>query len=186
MEDSKLLALHESLSKLRKFGGLGVSAQYSWQRNGGENENSGLYTTGADGKSKRTDGLPLNSLYNNFVKEGSYDPNQKGGHGDGRAIKRDFSDCNDSNSHVVSGGSSSDDDSSSDDGSQVRRQKKKARKEQKKAEKKAAKKAAKLEAKRQAKLEEKKRAKKEAKAALKRKLAEEEAKEVTSSSSDQE
>ena len=73
MEDHKLLALHASLSKLRKFGGLGVSAQYSWQKN---TANEGML--GPDGK--RRDGLPVNSLYSNFVKEGSYDPNAKGSH----------------------------------------------------------------------------------------------------------
>lgn len=160
MEEHKLLALHESLSKLRKSAGLGVNSQYSWQKNGDPAANS-LITTTETGEQVRTDGLPVNMLYNNFVKSGSYDPkDQRGAHGDGRKIKRDFSDCN--NTHVVSSPSSSD---SEEDSSA----KKKAKKEKRKSEKKAAKKAAKLEAKRQAKLEEKKRAKKEEK---KRKLEE--------------
>jgi hypothetical protein len=140
MEEEKLLALHASLSSLRRSAGVGVSSQYSWQKNADSSSSaSGV----------RTDGLPVNPLYNNFVKEGTYTPNAKS-HGDGRAIKRDFSDC----AHV----SDAEQDSSDED------RKKKA---QRKAEKKAAKKAAKLEAKKQAKREEKKKLRAE-----ERKLAE--------------
>lgn len=159
MEDSKLLALHESLSKLRKSAGLGVSSRYSWQK---ADTNESNFTTAEDGTTIRKDGLPVNPLYNNFVKEGSYDPT-KLDHGDGRAIKRDFSDS----AALISdsGNSTSDGDDASLD-SDARRKKKKLRKEKRKEDKKAAKKAAKLEAKRQAKLEEKKRMKKEAKRKL--------------------
>ena len=104
MEEHKLIALHESLAKLRKSAGLGVSSQYSWQKKGDRSLNS-LIVTQENGEKVRSDGLPINMLYNNFVKEGFYDPNDtSASHGDGRAIKRDFSDC----THVVSSASSSD------------------------------------------------------------------------------
>lgn len=75
MEESKLQALHDSLSQIRGRKGLGTNgSQYSWQR-----------TTVVN--SKNND-LPSNALYAHFVPEGSYDPQAKG---DGRIVKRDFS-----------------------------------------------------------------------------------------------
>lgn len=138
MEDSKLQALADSLSKNSGRKGLGTysSGAYSWAKTA---------TAADEVDAKRTDGLPNNALYSNFVKEGGYDTNQKTpmNHGDGRAIKRDFSDI----PVLVEDGS---------DGQS--KKKKKLSKE----EKKAAKKAAKLEAKKQAKLDEKKQLKKAA------------------------
>ena len=99
----------------------------------------------------REDGLPNNTLYSYFVKEGTYSKNAKGLHGDGRPVKRDFSD-------VRPRGHGSDDDTDVEADSD-----KAKRKALRKAEKKAAAKAAKLEAKRQAKLEEKRKRKKLAK-----------------------
>lgn len=114
MEESKLQALHDSLSKIRGRKGLGTNgSQFSWQR-----------TTAASSN------LPSNALYANFVPEGSYDPQSKG---DGRAVKRDFSDCI----------------------AESKEERKRRRKEEKKA--------AKLQAKREAKLEEKRRLKAAAK-----------------------
>jgi hypothetical protein len=131
MEDSKLQALADSLSKHAGRKGLGTGGgQYSWVKT---SESSSM--KGPEGG----DGLPKNELYSHFVKEGSYDPNSIVKDGDGRAIKKDFSDL-----RVLS------EDGSSDNADT-------------KAKKRASKKAAKLEAKRQAKLEEKREAKKLAK-----------------------
>ena len=133
MEDSKLQALHDSLSKLRGHQGLGSRGAYSWQKKSASDSENGPADFG----------LPANALYANFVPAGTYDP--KAGHandGDGRQIKRDFSDIND--------------DSSDDEAA-----KKRKRKEKRKAEK--------LEAKKQAKLLAKIKAKKEAKKAKKEK-----------------
>lgn len=136
MEEHKLQALHDTLSILRGHKGLGANSVYSWQKN----------QAGKGPTLERTDGLPHNSLYVHFVKEGTYDPNAKVYDGDGRTIKRDFSDSS-SRGNAAVGNSSDENDIS------------KKSKEQRKAEKKAAAKAAKLAAKRQAKMEEKKKAK---------------------------
>lgn len=85
MEDSKLQALHDSISKLTKGrNGLGTSRVYSWQKQNGIN--NAHYNPEARG-------LPNNALYSNFVPAGIYDPNSKpANHGDGRYIKRNFDD----------------------------------------------------------------------------------------------
>lgn len=119
MEDAKLQKLHDTLSKLRGHQGLGSQAVYSWQKKSGKTEPDVV-----------DNGLPKNRLYRDFVKEGTYDPKQKTHDGDGRVIKRDFSDIQAETT-----------------------------KEERKRRKKEAAKAAKLELKRQAKLEEKKRLK---------------------------
>ena len=83
MEESKLQALADSLSKHGGRKGLGTSGgQYSWAKT----------QVDVAKKSERDDGLPNNALYSGFVKAGSYDPNAKVDDGDGRIIKRDFSD----------------------------------------------------------------------------------------------
>lgn len=146
MEESKLQALADSLSKHSGRKGLGTyGGEYSWSKT----------ATSSTTTQSRDDGLPNNPLYSNFIKEGTYDPLQKTplNHGDGRLIKRDFSDI-----PAIS------DETSNDD--QTKKKKKKSSKkskEERKAEKKAIKKAAKLEAKKKAKLEEKRRLKKLAK-----------------------
>lgn len=133
MEESKVQALHDTLSKLKKSQGLGVSSHYNFGK---------VKTTEVDGKIVREDGLPNNPLYFPFVREGTYDRNKSDAakYGDGRVIKRNFDDCN----------------SDSESG-------KKKSKEERKAEKKAAKleakRQAKLEEKRRAKREEKRLAK---------------------------
>ena len=147
MEESKLQALADSLSKHSGKKGLGTyGGEYSWSKTANSS------TT----PSARIDGLPTNPLYSNFVKEGTYDPSKKTplSHGDGRVIKRDFSDI----PAIV-------DETSSDETSSKKSSKKskEERKAEKKALKKAVKKAAKLEAKKKAKLEEKRRLKKLAK-----------------------
>jgi hypothetical protein len=130
MEEAKLQALHDSLSRIRGRKGLGTGgSQFSWQK----------AAAAGDGQNR----LPTNALYNHFVPEGSYDPNNKAAIGDGRTIKRDFSDCV----------NESDDDD----------QKQGISKEERKRRRKEEKKTAKLEAKRQAKLEEKRRLKRQAK-----------------------
>jgi hypothetical protein len=133
MEESKVQALHDTLSKLKKSAGLGVSSHYNFGK---------VQTKQVDGKTVRADGLPNNPLYFPFVREGTYDKNKADAarYGDGRVIKRNFDDIHSDNS----------DDSNNE---------RKKSKEERKAEKKAAK----LEAKRQAKLEEKRRMKKEEK-----------------------
>ena len=135
MEESKVQALHDTLSKLKKSAGLGVSSHYNFGK---------VQTKEVDGKLVRADGLPNNPLYFPFVREGTYDKNKSDAarYGDGRAIKRNFDDISDDGS----------DNNGNNDN-------KKKSKEERKAEKKAAK----LEAKRQAKLEEKRRIKKEEK-----------------------
>eukprot|EP00567_Pseudictyota_dubia_P000113 CAMPEP_0197468390 /NCGR_PEP_ID=MMETSP1175-20131217/66058_1 /TAXON_ID=1003142 /ORGANISM="Triceratium dubium, Strain CCMP147" /LENGTH=308 /DNA_ID=CAMNT_0043004487 /DNA_START=103 /DNA_END=1026 /DNA_ORIENTATION=+ len=150
MEESKIQALHDSLSQLRRSAGLGVSSQYSWSAAPTKTDESGNVV--------REDGLPTNALYANFLREGSYDRNSAAArkYGDGRVIKRNFDDC----AKDTSGSNAS-----SDVDSEERRQRKIEKKERKKAEKKAAK----LEAKRQAKLEEKKRLRREAKKAANQK-----------------
>ncbi len=156
MEESKVQALHDTLSKLKKTAGLGVSSHYNF---GGK-----IKTTTVNGKTVRDDGLPNNPLYFPFVREGTYDPSKSNAekYGDGRVIKRNFDDCKPVT--PTSEGSSLGDSSDSED-----EEAKKKRKLEKKERKKAEKKAAKLEAKRQAKIEEKKRAKLEAKKLAKRK-----------------
>jgi hypothetical protein len=149
MEESKLQALADSLSKHSGRKGLGTyGGEYSWSKTA---------TSSTTTQSARDDGLPNNPLYSNFIKEGTYDPLQKTplNHGDGRLIKRDFSDI----PAIV-------DETSNDDETKKKKSSKKSkeeRKAEKKALKKAAKKAAKLEAKKKAKLEEKRRLKKLAK-----------------------
>jgi len=133
MEEDKIQSLHDSLSKLRKSAGLGISSHLNF---------------GGSSSTKRKDGLPTDELYSNFVKEGLYDPttkkrNDAAKYGDGRFIKRNFDDCTPEDDQV--------DDASSTCSSTVELKRK--------AEKKKKMKAAKLEAKRQAKLEEKKKAK---------------------------
>jgi hypothetical protein len=126
MEDSKLQALHDTLEKLRPGRkGLGSKNQYSWQKNqaaGDQQQHRHLAAAS----------LPDNALYANFIPEGTYDPS--GVHdGDGRVIKRNFSDAHDSESTSASSSE------------------KKRRKKRRKEEKKATLKAEKLEAKRKAK-----------------------------------
>lgn len=155
MEDSKLQALHDSLSQIQRGKGLGVRNTYSWQRN--------AKSLSSPSSSKSSSSLPNNPLYAYFVPEGTYDPNAKENDGDGRFIKRDFSDDDEEESDS--------DDDDSDKKIKETKNKKEARrkaKEERKAAKKAAAKAAKLEAKKKAKLEEKKRLKKD----LKRKMQE--------------
>jgi hypothetical protein len=144
MEDAKLQALHDTLSKLRPSGhkGLGSKTQYSWQRQFGEKPQQERHPAAAS--------LPNNALYAKFVPEGTYDPTAVND-GDGRAIKRDFSDTN----KVA--------DSANSSSASVTSSARKRRKKERKEEKKEAAKVAKLEAKRQAKIEEKKRVKREAK-----------------------
>ena len=147
MEEEKIQRLHDTLSKLRKGKGLGTDSHYSWNAH-----ESISMKKDKDGNIFREDGLPVNGLYSNFVKQGTFDPekakeNSALKYGDGRKIRRNFDD--------IKGVG---EDESSDESS------KKKSKEEKKAEKKAAK----LEAKKQAKLEEKKRQKVEAKKAAKK------------------
>ena len=149
MEETKLQALHDSLSGHTNRKGLGTNRrQYSWAKKKND-AGDGANSKGVKSKPPaRADGLPNNALYANFVKEGSFksDGKKKGGRrvddGDGRVIKRDFSDIP---VLVDDGGTDSSDDSVSTT--------------TKKKQRKAAKKAAKLEAKRQKKLEEKREAK---------------------------
>jgi hypothetical protein len=147
MEEQKIQALHDTLAKLKKTAGLGVASHYNFGK---------IKTKQVNGETVREDGLPNNPLYFPFVKEGTFDPSTADASkfGDGRAIKRNFDDCNEDDDSESSN-------SSSDKKSKKRR--KKEAKEKKKAEKKVlkleAKRQAKLEAKRQAKLEEKRRGK---------------------------
>mmetsp|Transcript_16057 Transcript_16057/g.46225 ORF Transcript_16057/g.46225 Transcript_16057/m.46225 type:complete len:297 (-) Transcript_16057:8-898(-) len=148
MEESKIQALHDTLSKLRRSAGLGVTGQYSWSAAPTKKDENG--------NDVREDGLPTNALYANFLPEGSYDAASGVAkkYGDGRTIKRNFDDC------VLDGSGK---DSISSDDMEGKRRQKTEKKERKKAEKKAAK----MEAKRQAKVEEKRRLKREVKAAAK-------------------
>jgi len=94
MEEFKIQRLHDSLSKLRKTAGLGTDSQY---RFGGVTASAAVSViTDKDGKTRREDGLPINALYSNFLKQGNYDPNSmktSNKYGDGRNIKRNFDDC---------------------------------------------------------------------------------------------
>mmetsp|Transcript_7913 Transcript_7913/g.14903 ORF Transcript_7913/g.14903 Transcript_7913/m.14903 type:complete len:218 (+) Transcript_7913:94-747(+) len=149
MEEEKIQRLHDSLSKLRKGKGLGINSHYSWNAH-----ESIPLKKDKDGNLSRDDGLPVNGLYSNFVKEGSYNPekikeNYSNKYGDGRAIKRNFDDI-----QTIS------DEHAEESSKKVKRKSKEERKAEKKA--------AKIEAKRQAKLEEKKRLKLEAKRAAKK------------------
>ena len=111
MEDAKLQALHDTLSKLRGTQGLGSNHQYSWQKN-----KSGAST---EGRHPAAANLPNTALYAYFVPEGTYDPNAVAKNdGDGRVIKRDFSDIGKEDS---------------DDASANKRRRKEERKEAKKA-----------------------------------------------------
>jgi len=135
MEETKLQALHDSLSKLTGRQGLGLAGQYSWQKKNKDQANKVYY------------GLPTNSLYANFVPEGALyskdgskpAPKQDG---DGRFIKLNFSDNENSSGEDKDG-------------------KAKFSKEERKSMKKAKAKAEKLKAKKQAKLEVKRLAKKQ-------------------------
>jgi len=155
MDEEKVQALHDTLARLKKSAGLGAASHYNFGK---------VKTKQIDGKTVREDGLPSNPLYFPFVREGTYDPSTANArkYGDGRAIKRNFYDCNPS--------ASVNDESGDSEGSENLRCKKK-RKREAKENRKAEKKAAKLEAKRQAKLEEKRRAKIEAKKNAKKKGA---------------
>jgi hypothetical protein len=148
MEDAKLQALHDTLSILRGGKGLGTAGQYSWQsKSGGPAES-------ADARCKRH-GLPTNPLYAYFLPEGAYDSNMAVEHGDGRFIKRDFTDLEGvKEKNVDNRDSSSTNSSCTDNRSQRQRQKEKRRREKKEVAK-----AAKLEVKRMAKMEEKKQLK---------------------------
>jgi hypothetical protein len=149
MEDHKLQALHDTLSKLQGRKGLGTSRQYSWQK---KNNSSKASSSGSQPTSNG------NPLYSYFHPEGEYPESDLPQHGDGRVIKRNFDDVGSSSS------SSSEDKDNTTYRKQKREKKKQRKKERKKAEKKAARKAAKLEAKRLAKLEEKRQAKRAGKA----------------------
>ena len=156
MEEEKVQRLHDSLSKLRKGKGLGTNSSYSWN----VHESIPLKKD-KHGNMYREDGLPVNGLYANFLKSGTFDPkkakeNSALKYGDGRAIKRNFDDI-----EPISDG---------DKG----REKKKKSKEERKAEKKAKK----LEEKKKVKLEEKRRLKLEAKKAARGKEAAKKEKEL--------
>jgi hypothetical protein len=130
MEDAKLQALHDTLAQLRGKNGLGTSSQYSWQRT--------AVSGGATARHPAAATLPDNMLYANFLPEGVYDSKSAiVDDGDGRSIKRDFSDM----VPMESGTNEAN------------------RRKRTKQDKREAAKAAKLEAKRQAKIEEKKRLK---------------------------
>ena len=132
MEEDKIQKLHDTLSKLKKGKGLGTSSHYNF--GGSHANNNGIpFKEGEDGKIFREDGLPMNALYSNFIKEGSYSKQDSAlKYGDGREIKRNFDDC------------VNEDDKNSKENDDSRSSKKR-----KKEEKKALKKAEKLEAKRQ-------------------------------------
>ena len=146
MEDAKLQALHDTLSQIRGRKGLGTNSQFSWQRSG-----AGAATQTESTRHPSAAHLPDNALYAHFLPEGVYDPNSNAiDYGDGRIVKRDFSDAimDDKN------------DGDENRNSKIKRRKTKVdeaektkQKEIRKAEKKAVKKAEKL----KAKLEEKKR-----------------------------
>ena len=145
MEDAKLQALHDTLSQIRGKKGLGTNTQYSWQRGTGATQTD---------RHPAAAHLPDNALYAHFLPEGAYDPTtQRIDGGDGRIVKRDFSDA-------IMDDNDDDDENSSRKHkkrkSKVDKVEKERQKEIRKAEKKAAKKAEKL----KAKLEEKKRQKK--------------------------
>lgn len=161
MEDAKLQVLHDTLSQIRGKNGLGTNTQFSWQRGTGATQTATRHPLALH--------LPDNALYAHFLPEGVYDPASNNiDYGDGRIIKRDFSDA------IIDG----------DVANKSKKRKRKVdseekatgrRKEIRKAEKKAAKKVEKLKAKREAKLEEKKRQKK-----LEKKIKKEQSSEVAS------
>lgn len=127
MEEAKVQALHDTLSKLKRSAGLGVSSHYNFGK---------IKTTQVNGETVRADGLPNNPLYFPFVREGTYDRSDKGDaarYGDGRVIKRNF------------------DGIDSDSGSDRKKKLKEKKKAEKKAAKLEAKRQAKLEEKRRAK-----------------------------------
>lgn len=139
MDEEKIQRLHDTLSKLGKGKGLGTSSHYNFGggvKNSLTNNNGVPMKEGKDGQMYRDDGLPVNALYSNFVKQGSYKKQDSAlRYGDGRAIKRNFDDCT---PDLVEREKGSDDD---DEGST------KSAKKRKKEKKKALKKAEKLEAK---------------------------------------
>jgi hypothetical protein len=161
MEDAKLQALHDTLSQIRGKKGLGTNNQYSWQRTSNGNGTTTTTTINRHPAAIAAQ-LPDNALYANFVPEGVYDPkNKKRNHheGDGRIVKRDFSDAiydkkneedhtHPSNNNNINNTTVS------------HKLEKQQRKEARKAEKKAAKKAEKMKVKRDAKIQEKKRQRK--------------------------
>ena len=162
MEETKLQALVDSLSGHGGRKGLGTNQEYSWSKTNNRNESGTEQKNSSLEKQQqgRDDGLPDNALYAPFLREGAYDPTAKSHHGDGRTIKRDFSNKNHDHDAVAAITESS---SSSDNNNLT------------KEERKAAKKAIKLEAKRQAKLEVKRKAKRaEKEVARKRKKKTEE------------
>jgi hypothetical protein len=69
MEEAKVQALHDTLSKLKRSAGLGVSSHYNFGK---------IKTTQVNGETVRADGLPNNPLYFPFVREGTYDRSDKG------------------------------------------------------------------------------------------------------------
>ena len=143
MEEEKIQQLHDTLSKLRKGKGLGTSSHYNFGNHHHHlnNPNSVPIKEGKDGKLYRDDGLPINALYSNFVKQGSWTKKDSAlKYGDGRVIKRNFDDCiqddndnNDSNNN----NSNDDDDSSSNSVRNKTKESKRRKKELKKATKKA-------------------------------------------------
>jgi colicin import membrane protein len=170
MEDAKLIALHETLSKLTGHKGLGSNGLYSWQKNKNhdESKNPKLEQVRSN--------LPQNQLYAHFLPAGTYDPNDesKQNHnknfGDGRYVKRDFSDItNDSDNNKPNNSKVTYDsvDSNGGDETSTRESKKKRKtrledddKIRRKEEKRKRLKLEKLEAKKKARLDEKKRLKK--------------------------
>jgi hypothetical protein len=151
MEDSKLQALHEALSQLRGKKGLGTNSQYSWQR--------GTASTTETFRHPAAAKLPNNALYAHFLPEGVYDPKAaQVNDGDGRVVKRDFTDA------IIGDRNASGVDETALDSSTEKEQRKALRKEAKKE----AKKAAKLKAKREVKLDEKKKQRKLEKKLLKK------------------
>ena len=154
MEEEKIQQLHDTLSKLRKGKGLGTSSHYNFGNHHHHhlnNPNSVPIKEGKDGKLHRDDGLPINALYSNFVKQGSWTKKDSAlKYGDGRVIKRNFDDCiqddNDNNDSNNNDNDDDDDDSSSNSSNSVRNKTKES-KRRKKELKKATKKAEKLEAK---------------------------------------
>ena len=136
MEEDKIQKLHDSLSKLRKGKGLGTASHYNF--GGGVTNNNSIagglvqLKEGEDGKMYRDDGLPVNALYSNFVKQGSYSKQDSAlKYGDGRVIKRNFDDCRQEGDDGGSTSSSS----PSPDRKKRKKEKKKKEKELKKAEK---------------------------------------------------
>lgn len=150
MEEEKAQKLVDTLSKLRKSAGLGVSTHFNF---GGASELIQFKKDHA-GNLFREDGLPVNGLYSGFVREGTYNPETSAQikYGDGRKIKRNFDDI-DNMSDSKKGKKTKKDES----------KKSKKSKEERKAEKKAAKLEAKRAAKKAEKLELKKKQKLEAK-----------------------